>query len=107
MHIPLVISILALLAFALLPVLDRSANSKINAPGHALTGSVSHVGRRSEPCEIGFSLCASDAVNWKAKRPSWLSAEIALSQRGERYSDVMGDRKAAHCEHVRHRVQHL
>ena len=33
MHIPLVISILALLAFALLPVLDRSANSKINAPG--------------------------------------------------------------------------
>ena len=33
MHIPLVISILAFLAFALLPVLDRSANSKINAPG--------------------------------------------------------------------------
>jgi hypothetical protein len=35
MHIPLVLSILALLAFALLPVLDRSANSKVNvnAPG--------------------------------------------------------------------------
>ena len=33
MHIPLVISILALLAFALLPVLDRSANAKISAPG--------------------------------------------------------------------------
>ena len=33
MHIPLVISILALMAFALLPVLDRSANSKINGPG--------------------------------------------------------------------------
>jgi hypothetical protein len=33
MHIPLVISILALLAFALLPVLDRSANSKVNGPG--------------------------------------------------------------------------
>ena len=33
MHIPLVISILALLAFALLPVLDRSANSKDNGPG--------------------------------------------------------------------------
>ena len=46
MHIPLVLSILALLAFALLPVLDRSANSKVNVngPGHALTGSVSHVG---------------------------------------------------------------
>ena len=33
MHIPLVISILALLAFALLPVLDRSANSKVNVTG--------------------------------------------------------------------------
>ena len=35
MHIPLVISILALVAFALLPVLDRSANSKVsvNGPG--------------------------------------------------------------------------
>jgi len=32
MHIPLVIAILAFLAFALLPVLDRSANSRINAP---------------------------------------------------------------------------
>ena len=33
MHIPLVIAILAVLAFALLPVLDRSAASKIDAPG--------------------------------------------------------------------------
>ena len=33
MHIPLAIAILALLAFALLPVLDRSADSKINARG--------------------------------------------------------------------------
>ena len=49
MHIPLVISILALLAFALLPVLDRSANAKISAPGHVLTGSASHVGRRGKP----------------------------------------------------------
>ena len=31
MHIPLVIAILAFLAFALLPVLDRSASSEINA----------------------------------------------------------------------------
>jgi hypothetical protein len=33
MHIPLVIAILAFLAFALLPVLDRSASSEINAEG--------------------------------------------------------------------------
>ena len=33
MHIPLIIAILALLAFALLPVLDRSANSEIDAKG--------------------------------------------------------------------------
>ena len=33
MHIPLVIAILAFLAFALLPVLDRSASSEINAKG--------------------------------------------------------------------------
>jgi hypothetical protein len=33
MHIPLIIAILAILAFALLPVLDRSANSEINAKG--------------------------------------------------------------------------
>jgi hypothetical protein len=33
MHIPLIIAILALLAFALLPVLDRSASSEINAKG--------------------------------------------------------------------------
>jgi hypothetical protein len=33
MHIALVIAILALLAFALLPVLDRSASSEINAKG--------------------------------------------------------------------------
>ena len=33
MHIPLVIAILAVLAFALLPVLDLSATSEINAKG--------------------------------------------------------------------------
>ena len=33
MHIPLVIAILALLALVLLPVLDRFANSEINAEG--------------------------------------------------------------------------
>ena len=33
MHIPLVIAILAFLALALLPVLDRSAGSEINAKG--------------------------------------------------------------------------
>ena len=33
MHIPLVIAILAFLAFALLPVLDRSASSGINTKG--------------------------------------------------------------------------
>jgi hypothetical protein len=33
MHIPLIIAILAFLAFALLPVLDRSAGSEINAKG--------------------------------------------------------------------------
>jgi len=33
MHIPLVIAVLAFLAFALLPVLDRSASSEINAKG--------------------------------------------------------------------------
>ncbi len=33
MHIPLVIAILAFLAFVLLPVLDRSASSEINATG--------------------------------------------------------------------------
>ncbi len=33
MHIPLLIAILALLAFALLPALDRSANSEIAAKG--------------------------------------------------------------------------
>jgi len=33
MHIPLIIAILALLAFALLPVLDRSANSETDATG--------------------------------------------------------------------------
>jgi hypothetical protein len=32
-HLPLVIAILALLAFALLPVLDRSASSEPNAKG--------------------------------------------------------------------------
>ena len=31
MHIPIVIAILALLAFALLPVLDRPASSESNA----------------------------------------------------------------------------
>ena len=33
MHLPLVIAVLALLAFALLPVLDRSASSETNAKG--------------------------------------------------------------------------
>ena len=33
MHIPLVIAILAFLAFALLPLLDRSTRSEINAKG--------------------------------------------------------------------------
>jgi len=33
MHIPLIIAILALLALALLPALDRSANSEIGAKG--------------------------------------------------------------------------
>jgi len=33
MHIPLAIAILAFLVFALLPVLDRSASSEINAEG--------------------------------------------------------------------------
>jgi hypothetical protein len=33
MHIPLAIAILAFLAFALLPGLDGSANSEINAKG--------------------------------------------------------------------------
>jgi hypothetical protein len=33
MHIPLVIAILALLAFALLPVLDRYVSSEISAKG--------------------------------------------------------------------------
>jgi len=33
MHIPLVIAILASFAYALLPVLDRSASSEINAEG--------------------------------------------------------------------------
>jgi len=33
MHIPLIIAILALLAFALLPVLDRSASSETDATG--------------------------------------------------------------------------
>ena len=33
MHIPLVIAVLAVLALALLPVLDRSASSEINAKG--------------------------------------------------------------------------
>ena len=36
MHIPLIIAILALLAFALLPALDRSASS-VDARGFALT----------------------------------------------------------------------
>jgi hypothetical protein len=33
MHIPLIIAVLAFLAFALLPVLDRSDSSEINAKG--------------------------------------------------------------------------
>ncbi len=33
MHIPLVIAILAFLAFALLPMLDRSTSSQFNAKG--------------------------------------------------------------------------
>jgi hypothetical protein len=33
MHIPLVIAVLAILAFALLPMLDRSPSSEINAKG--------------------------------------------------------------------------
>jgi len=33
MHIPLVIAVLALLAFLLLPVLDRSAGAESNAKG--------------------------------------------------------------------------
>jgi len=33
MHVPLIIAVLAFLAFALLPVLDRSARSEINAKG--------------------------------------------------------------------------
>ena len=33
MHIPFAIAVLALLAFALLPVLDRAATSEINAKG--------------------------------------------------------------------------
>ena len=33
MHIPLGLAILALMAFALLPALDRSDASRINAPG--------------------------------------------------------------------------
>jgi hypothetical protein len=33
MHIPFAIAVLAFLAFALLPVLERSANSKVNGPG--------------------------------------------------------------------------
>ncbi len=33
MHIPLAIAMLAFLAFMLLPVLDRSASSEINAKG--------------------------------------------------------------------------
>ena len=33
MHIPLVIAVLALLTFALLPVLDRSARAESNAKG--------------------------------------------------------------------------
>ena len=32
-HIPLAIAILAFLAFTLLPALDRSAASEVNAPG--------------------------------------------------------------------------
>ena len=33
MHIPLVIAVLAFLAFALLPILDRSAGSEVNEKG--------------------------------------------------------------------------
>ena len=33
MHIPLIIAVLAFLAFVLLPVLDRSPSSEINAKG--------------------------------------------------------------------------
>jgi len=33
MHIPLAIAVLALLAFALLPVLDRTIGSEVNAKG--------------------------------------------------------------------------
>jgi hypothetical protein len=33
MHIPLIIAVMALLVLALLPVLDRSAGSEINAGG--------------------------------------------------------------------------
>ena len=33
MHVPLVISILALLAFALLPALDLTTGSEVNAKG--------------------------------------------------------------------------
>ena len=33
MHIPLVIAVLAFLAFALLPVLDRTTGSEVNAKG--------------------------------------------------------------------------
>jgi hypothetical protein len=33
MHIPLTIAVLALLAFALLPALDRTTGSEINAKG--------------------------------------------------------------------------
>jgi hypothetical protein len=33
MHIPLIIAVLAFLAFALLPVLDRPTGSEINAAG--------------------------------------------------------------------------
>ena len=33
MHIPLVIAVLAFLAFALLPILDRSAGSEVNDKG--------------------------------------------------------------------------
>ena len=33
MHMPLVIAVLALLAFALLPALDRTTGSEVNAKG--------------------------------------------------------------------------
>jgi hypothetical protein len=33
MHVPLIMAVLALLTFALLPVLARSANAKSNAKG--------------------------------------------------------------------------